>query len=123
MSVILGLTTYHAGSSAAIIIDGEPVVAIAEERLNRVKYYAGFPKLAVRQCLESANLSFSDIDAVVEIARQAVEAYATKTPSTFQCSTDFITKSLIFVDGEFRARHGISPETRAAAEKANITRV
>ena len=64
MSVILGLTTYHAGSSAAIIIDGEPVVAIAEERLNRVKYYAGFPKLAVRQCLESANLSFSDIDAV-----------------------------------------------------------
>src|SRR5215207_10903645 len=64
MSVILGINTFHAGSSAAILIDGVPVVALAEERLNRVKYYAGFPKLAVRRCLEIAGLSFGDIDAV-----------------------------------------------------------
>ena len=64
MSVILGINTFHAGSSAAIIIDGEPVVALAEERLNRVKYYAGFPKLSILRCLEIAGLSFSDIDAV-----------------------------------------------------------
>src|SRR5215213_1506172 len=64
MSVILGINTFHAGSSAAIIVDGEPVVALAEERLNRVKYYAGFPKLAVARCLEIAGLNFGDIDAV-----------------------------------------------------------
>jgi carbamoyltransferase len=64
MSVILGINTFHAGSSAAIIIDGVPVVALPEERLNRVKYFAGFPKLAVARCLEIANLKFSDIDAV-----------------------------------------------------------
>ena len=64
MSVILGINTFHAGSSAAIIIDGVPVVALAEERLNRVKYYAGFPKLSIDKCLEIANLKFSDIDAV-----------------------------------------------------------
>ena len=64
MSVILGINTFHAGSSAAIIIDGEPVVALAEERLNRVKYFAGFPKLAVARCLEIANLTFAEIDAV-----------------------------------------------------------
>ncbi len=64
MSTILGINTFHAGSSAALIIDGEPVVAIAEERLNRVKYFAGFPKLAVQECLRTAGLSFSDIDAV-----------------------------------------------------------
>ncbi len=64
MSVILGINTFHAGSSAAIIIDCEPVVALAEERLNRVKYYAGFPKLSILRCLEIAGLSFSDIDAV-----------------------------------------------------------
>jgi carbamoyltransferase len=64
MSVILGINTFHAGSSAALIIDGQPVVALAEERLNRIKYYAGFPKLAIRRCLEIAGLSFSDIDAV-----------------------------------------------------------
>jgi carbamoyltransferase len=64
MSVILGINTFHAGSSAAIIVDGEPLVALAEERLNRVKYYAGFPKLAVSRCLEIAGLNFADIDAV-----------------------------------------------------------
>ena len=64
MSVILGINTFHAGSSAAIVIDGEPIVAIAEERLNRVKYYAGFPKLAIAECLNIAGLKFSDIDAV-----------------------------------------------------------
>jgi carbamoyltransferase len=64
MSVILGINTFHAGSSAAVIVDGEPVVALAEERLNRVKYYAGFPKLAVQRCLEIAGLTFADIDAV-----------------------------------------------------------
>ena len=64
MSVILGINTFHAGSSAAIVIDGVPAVAIAEERLNRVKYYAGFPRLAIEKCLNIANLKFSDIDAV-----------------------------------------------------------
>ena len=64
MSVILGINTFHAGSSAAIIIDGVPVAALAEERLNRVKYYAGFPRLAVAKCLEIAGLRFSDVDAV-----------------------------------------------------------
>lgn len=64
MSVILGINTFHAGSSAALIVDGEPIVALAEERLNRVKYFAGFPKLAINRCLEIAGLSFSEIDAV-----------------------------------------------------------
>jgi predicted NodU family carbamoyl transferase len=64
MSVILGINTFHAGSSAAIIVDGVPIVALAEERLNRVKYYAGFPKLSVARCLEIAGLQFSDIEAV-----------------------------------------------------------
>jgi len=64
MSVILGINAFHAGSSAALIVDGQPVVALAEERLNRVKYFAGFPKLSVLRCLEYAGLEFSDIDAV-----------------------------------------------------------
>jgi len=64
MSVILGLNTFHAGSSAAIIVDGQPVIAISEERLNRVKYYGGFPRLAIGRCLDIAGLRFRDIDAV-----------------------------------------------------------
>ncbi|MDH3494376.1 MAG: carbamoyltransferase, partial [Acidobacteriota bacterium] len=64
MSVILGINAFHAGASAAILVDGKPLVAIAEERLNRVKYFAGFPKLSILRCLEYADLDFPDIDAV-----------------------------------------------------------
>ena len=64
MSIILGINTFHAGSSAALLIDGQPVAAIAEERLNRVKYFAGFPKLSILRCLEIGGLSISDVEYV-----------------------------------------------------------
>ena len=64
MSVILGINAYHAGASAALVVDGQAVAAIAEERLNRQKYYAGFPHLAVRRCLEMAGLSLGDVEHV-----------------------------------------------------------
>lgn len=64
MAIILGINAYHAGASAALLIDGKPVAAIAEERLNRVKYYANFPALAIRKCLEMGGVGFKDIDYV-----------------------------------------------------------
>src|SRR5881409_2560198 len=64
MAVVLGINAYHAGAAAAVLVYGRPVAAIAEERLNRVKYYARFPGAAIRQCLEIAGLDFGDIDAV-----------------------------------------------------------
>jgi carbamoyltransferase len=62
MSVILGINAFHAGASAALVVDGQAVAAIAEERLNRQKYYAGFPHLAVRRCLAMAGLSLADVE-------------------------------------------------------------
>lgn len=64
MSVILGLNAFHAGAAAAVLIDGQVVAAIPEERLNRVKYYARFPSLAIQRCLQMAGVSFRDIDYV-----------------------------------------------------------
>ena len=64
VSIILGINAFHAGAAAALVVDGQPVVAIAEERLNRVKYHAGFPTLSIRLCLDYAGLAFSDIDEV-----------------------------------------------------------
>jgi len=54
MAVILGINAYHAGAAAAVLVDGRPTAAIAEERLNRVKYYARFPGAAIRECLSNA---------------------------------------------------------------------
>jgi carbamoyltransferase len=62
--LILGLNMFHADASAAIIQDGEVVFAIAEERLNRIKHFAGFPALAVQACLDAVGAKLSDIDHV-----------------------------------------------------------
>jgi carbamoyltransferase len=62
--LILGLNQFHADASAAIVQDGEVVFAIAEERLNRVKHYAGFPALAVKACLDAVGARITDVDHV-----------------------------------------------------------
>lgn len=63
MAVVLGLNSFHAGASAALVIDGVPVAAIAEKRLNRVKYYAKFPTQTINKCLEMAGIGFLKADA------------------------------------------------------------
>jgi carbamoyltransferase len=62
--LILGLNMFHADASAAILQDGKVVFGIAEERLNRVKHYAGFPTLAIQACLDAAGAKIGDIDHV-----------------------------------------------------------
>ncbi len=61
---ILGLNAYHGGSSACLIRDGELVSAVEEERLNRVKYWAGFPSLAIVHCLEQGGIGPQELDHV-----------------------------------------------------------
>lgn len=60
---IIGINAYHADASAALIVDGELIVAIEEERFTRKKHWAGFPAQAIQFCLKEANLTFDDIDA------------------------------------------------------------
>ena len=62
--LILGLNMFHADASAAIVQDGKLMFAIAEERLNRVKHYAGFPTLAINACLDAVGANIADIDHV-----------------------------------------------------------
>src|SRR4029077_1647624 len=59
---ILGLNTFHADSSAVLLKDGVLVAAVAEERLNRVKHFAGFPALAIREVLDIAGVGIQDVD-------------------------------------------------------------
>src|SRR5260221_12065658 len=103
MSTILGINTFHAGASAAILIDGQPVAAIAEERLNRIKYYAGFPRLSILRCLEIASLTFSDID-FVAVGRDSSAnlhkklAFALRNPSRLLNLARIRSKSKTFDD-------------------------
>ncbi len=86
MGVILGVNAFHPGAAAALLVDGKPIAAIPEERLNRVKYYARFPALAIKRCLDMAGLGFRDIDHVAigrdKSANRAQKLqYALKNPT------------------------------------------
>jgi carbamoyltransferase len=62
--LILGLNMFHGDASAALVENGEVVFAIAEERLNRIKHYAGFPCLAIKACLDFVGAKITDLDHV-----------------------------------------------------------
>ncbi len=61
-TIILGINAYHGDSAACLIKDGKIIAACEEERLNRVKHYAGFPSLAIQTCLKQTNLKLKDIN-------------------------------------------------------------
>lgn len=56
MTAILGINAFHGDSAAALVIDGELVAAVEEERFLRIKHWAGFPAESIRFCLESAGI-------------------------------------------------------------------
>jgi carbamoyltransferase len=62
---VLGISAYYHDSAAALLVDGEIVAAAQEERFTRKKHDAGFPRNAVRFCLERAGIDLSDVDHVV----------------------------------------------------------
>ena len=61
---ILGINAYHGDSSACIIVNGELVAAVEEERFKRIKHWAGFPDESISYCLNEASLLLKDIDYV-----------------------------------------------------------
>ena len=65
VKVVLGLSHDLWISSAAIVVKGKVVAAVAEERLNRQKKYKGFPSLSIEYCLKEAGLNIDDVDLVV----------------------------------------------------------
>lgn len=66
--LVLGINAYHAEASAAILRDGELIAAAEEERFCRIKHAAGFPRQAVRYCLQEAGADPEAVD-VVAVSR------------------------------------------------------
>ena len=69
---ILGINSVYHDSAAALLVDGKLVVAVEEERFNRIKHGklarrrqpASIPEQAIRFCLDYAGLTAGDIDQV-----------------------------------------------------------
>lgn len=84
------------GASAAILKDGEIIVATLEERFTRIKNHWGFPKNAIRFCCDFASIQSKELDLVVVsyadpyphfTAKRAVEL-ASSTPKLFNYLRD-----------------------------------
>jgi carbamoyltransferase len=100
--VILGLNAYHGDAAAALVVDGNLVAAVEEERLNRVKHSAGFPSLAARWCLEDAGLDIREIDHVA-VSRNPRANFAAKAWRVMRApSARTFTRSRIAVASQIR---------------------
>ena len=62
---VLGVNAFDHDVSACLLADGKPVVAIAKERLTRVKNDVGFYGDAVDYCLFAAGITLADVELVV----------------------------------------------------------
>ena len=59
---ILGISAFYHDAAAALLVDGQPVAAVQEERFTRIKHDAAFPRHAIAYCLEQGG---KELDAVV----------------------------------------------------------
>lgn len=87
---ILGISAYYHDSAAALVIDGEIVAAVQEERFSRKKHDARFPESAITYCLSHANLRLQDLDQMVFYEKPLItferllETYLAYAPSGFR---------------------------------------
>ena len=87
--IILGISAFYHDSAAAII-DGEHIIAAAqEERFTRIKHDASFPINAVQYCLEEAGVGADEIDCIVFFEKpfikfeRLLETYVSFAPRGF----------------------------------------
>jgi carbamoyltransferase len=65
MSRVLGISAGYHDAAAALIIDGQLIAAMQEERFTRIKNDSSIPSQAVFACLAQAGLTPAAIDRVV----------------------------------------------------------
>jgi carbamoyltransferase len=72
--IVLGVHDGH-NASAALVIDGNLVGSIAEERLSRNKHEYGFPGRAIKTVLDTAGITIDDVDHIAMATPTLPPAY------------------------------------------------
>jgi carbamoyltransferase len=62
---ILGISCYYHDAASVLLHDGQLIAAAEEERFSRVKHDYGFPRHAIRFCLEQGGIQSSELSYVV----------------------------------------------------------
>ena len=63
-NIILGIGGYTVDSSATLLIDGELIGSVNEERFTRKKHQGGWPEHSIRYLIKLESLKLTDIDYV-----------------------------------------------------------
>ncbi len=77
---ILGLNSGGPNTAAVLLVDGEIVYAVEEERLTREKQTRSFPSNAIKAILEFSNMELEDLDAVAINWNPAINLEAPNVP-------------------------------------------
>ena len=62
MTSILGISAFYHDSAAALIVDGEIISAVQEERFTRVKHDPSYPFRSIDFILKNSKKSLNKID-------------------------------------------------------------
>ncbi len=123
---ILGLNAYHGDSSACIFKDGELIAAIEEERIRRIKHWAGFPSEAIKFCLKESGISIKDVDYITISRDPSANLYKKITHSikklvSFKALKDRLanTKKVVSIKGELAKVFDVD-ESQIKAEVVNV---
>lgn len=103
---VLGISCFYHDAAAAIIEDGRIVAAAQEERFTRKKHDPDFPKNAIRYCLDAANCTIDELDAIAfydkpflkfERLLESYYAYAPRGLRSFIASMPIWLKEKMFI--------------------------
>ncbi len=110
---ILGISCFYHDSAAALIKDGDILVAVQEERFTRIKHDSSFPLNAIIYCLKSQKIDFKDIEVVVYYEKplltfeRLLETYLETSPRglrSFISSMQVWLKEKIFIKSQIKTK-------------------
>lgn len=108
---ILGISAYYHDSSASLIVDGEIIEAVHEERFTRIKHDNSFPSKSVEYILSKTGLKIEDLDAVLfyekpylkfERLLETYHEFAPRGFTSFSASMPVWIKEKVFMSGSIK---------------------
>ena len=115
MTAILGISAQHDDSAAALVVDGEIVAAVQEERITRERRDPALPVNAIRACLRMGGLAPEQLDYVGFYEKpyqkfdRIVESYLSRVPYGLRSFTNVMPswlKERLWVPRELRKSLG-----------------
>ena len=116
---ILGISCFYHDSAATLLRDGEIISAVQEERFSRKKHDSRFPKNAIKYCLKSNNIDFTNLEYIIYYEKpllkfeRLLETYLSVAPRgarSFIAAMQVWLKEKLFLKSELKKQFKILQE-------------